>query len=268
MGCTAADPANECDSDESPPHLVKLSGYTLDVFEVSVSRFRKFVDAFGAGWRPMEGAGAHPKINGSGWSLSWEKKLPKDREELREVLNCINPGHTWSDEVTTNEQYPLNCVNWYEAFAFCIWDGGRLPTEAEWEYAARGGAEERLWPWGDQEPDCTLAHMAGCSDGDGGTLDPTPAMPVGSKTGKGLWGQHDMAGSLWEWTFDTYDSKWYDGNGKGCEDCANTMQGPRVDRGGSFYDTDGYMMRGSFRGKDFPENRNDWLGFRCARDDS
>lgn len=267
MGCTEPNPEEDCDYDE-PPHPAVVSGFKLDAFEVSVGRFRKFADAFGAGWRPMDGAGAHPAIDGSGWRLSWEKKLPKDRDELIEVLKCITFNHTWSDEVTTNEQYPLNCVNWYEAFAFCIWDGGRLPTEAEWEYAAKGGSEHRTWPWGSQEPDCTLANIGGCTDADGGAVDPTPDIPVGSRTGVARWGQYDMAGGLWEWAFDTYDEAWYEGDGKNCENCANTMQGPRVDRGGSFYESDGYSLRGSYRGKDFPENRNDWLGFRCARDDS
>jgi len=97
----------------------------------------------------------------------------------------------------------------------------------------------------------------------------TPFVAVGSREpGKSLWGHYDLAGSMWEWTFDGYDDQWYlYAPGNDCDDCANVTRGPRTDRGGGFYETEPRLFRSTYRGKDFPENRNDWLGFRCARDD-
>jgi formylglycine-generating enzyme required for sulfatase activity len=247
--------------DESPEHKATVSPFQLDAFEVTVGRFRAFLQDYEKGWRPIDGAGGHPKIGDTGWQIAWEAKLPPSRSSFIENLKCIPFKYTWTDVPADSEQFALNCVNWYEAFAFCIWDGGRLPTEAEWEFASTGGDQNRTYAWGELPPGCDQLRNFCDSE-----KDPSPFVEVGEKPkGNGRWNHFDLAGSLWEWTFDSYDDTWYGGHGKVCDDCANTTVATRVDRGGSFYESDVESFRTSYRGRDFPENRNDWLGFRCAR---
>ena len=109
---------------EIPQHFAQVSDYWLDVFEVTVGRFRKFVAAYGG--PPGDDAGAHPKIAGSGWQTSWEAGLPPSKFDPA-VLRCSTDA-TWTDAPGANEDLPINCVEWYEMFAFCLWDGGRLPV--------------------------------------------------------------------------------------------------------------------------------------------
>src|SRR6185312_9797256 len=96
------------------------------------------------------------------------------------------------------------CITWYEAYAFCIWDGGFLPSEAEWNYAAAGGSEQRAYPWTTTSTiDCSYANYAG-ADG-GGQCQAGGLDDVGSQSpqGDGKYGQSDLAGNAWEWTLDS-----------------------------------------------------------------
>jgi hypothetical protein len=110
---------------------VSLSPFLMDKFEVTVGRFRNFSNAYND-WReagnPASGAGAHPETEGSGWNRdpAWESDLAGGAAVLKLNLACNANQQTWTDEPGNNELRPINCVSWYEAFAFCIWDEGRL----------------------------------------------------------------------------------------------------------------------------------------------
>ena len=155
----------------------------------------------------------------------------------------------------------MNCVSWAESFAFCIWDGGFLPTEVQWEYAAAGGIENRKYPWGASEPTSEEATFGGTK----GVL-----IPVGSHPkGRGRWGHHDLAGSRWEWTLDFFRVDWYASwtSGSVCVDCANLANADyQVFRGGGWAST-AEESRVTFRagGPTSFSYRADDIGVRCAR---
>src|SRR6187551_2421262 len=108
-----------------------VSDFYLDKYEVTVGRFRAFVNA-GMGTQkkpPAEGAGAHPKLAGSGWRSAWNNQLASDTAALKTDLKCYESYQTWTDTPGSNEKKAANCVDWYTAFVFCVWDGGRIATE-------------------------------------------------------------------------------------------------------------------------------------------
>lgn len=262
-GTDACPPATTCLSSEQPEHTVALSSFALDTFEVTVGRFRRFVDTYMG--PPAAGAGAHPLIAGTGWDATWDARMPSNAAALRSNLKC-SPLETWSDAPAGMENRPISCVSWYEAFAFCAWDGGWLPTEAEWEYAATGGDQNRLYPWGSAAPTPARAAYE-CSFDGAQFCQATDIPPVGSApTGSGRWGHQDLAGSMWEWTYDAHAIAWYSEGGAVCTNCANTARGSdRVIRGGG-YDDGAENLRVTYRTSTAAgSSERDGLGFRCAR---
>jgi formylglycine-generating enzyme required for sulfatase activity len=168
---------------------------------------------------------------------------------------------TWTDTAGSNESKPVNCLDWYTAFAFCAWDGGWLPTEAEWNYAAAGGSEQRYYPWSSPPTSTTIdaSYAVYASLGV-----ETGAQNVGSKSPKddGKWGQSDLAGNVGEWMLD-----WYaDTYPMPCENCADLAATfTRVDRGGCFLNIASENLRSAERYGGYPDNRSDVGGARCGR---
>ena len=249
---------------EKPERFVTVSSYSLDRFEVTVGRFRRFVDGWDYKALPG-GAGAHPKVADSGWRAEWNKQLPTAPAEWSNLLEGrCGEYSTWHlSGGSPDSLLPVNCVSWYEAFAFCAWDGGRLPTEAEWEYATAGGGENRKYPWGATEPTGQLAVYGCMFGGTPGECAASDIAPVGSKPGgAGRWGHLDLAGGVVEWVLDAFDE--YPASGGA--DYAKTDDVPvRVLRGGNW----GYgasYLRASSRVQGAPWDPRDSYGVRCARD--
>jgi formylglycine-generating enzyme required for sulfatase activity len=232
--------------------------FFLDKYEITVGRFRKFVEA-GQGTQasaPGIGAGGHPLIGGSGWDPGWNTMLAADVAGLKKAINCTSPPN-WTDTPGANENHPMDCMDWYTAFAFCAWDGGRLATEAEWTYAAAGGSEQRAYPWGSTVPDNTYAVFN------------STVQIVGSKApkGNGKWGQADLAGNLWEWVLDFK----YSGSPREyvlpCDNCAClAREDNRVILGGSFINYYDNTYTADPSSMQTPEIRYKAIGSRCARD--
>ena len=206
------------DDDEQPLHRVVLDSFYLDTFEVTNGRFAKFVAAIQS-----------------------------------------EPPWGFADQETpvVHAERPVRWVNWLEATGYCLWAGKRLPTEAEWEKAARG-TDGRTYPWGNDPP--TAAHAVfGLKEGD------ETVLPIGTRDlGSSPYGVHDLAGNLYEWVTDWYDDAFYTtpptrnprGPGEGA------MKGQR---GGSYINSP-YRLRSAFRTKGDPTEHDPHVGFRCAQD--
>ena len=245
---------------EYPEHRATVAPFALDRYEVTVGRFRRFID----GYEPTRvalGSGAHPLLADSGWRAEWLDTLPASAEEFKFAISeCGGP---WTDDVGASEARPISCITWFEAFAFCASAGKRLPTEAEWEFAAAGGDEQREFPWGASPPSlelsvygCLFDDEPSCTDAD---LPVTGSLPKGA----GRFGQLDLAGSLWEWTLDTFAPY----TSAGCENCAAVSAGnaARVFRGGDFRFADPDSLRSATRYAFLPAFPDQTRGLRCAR---
>lgn len=247
--------------------LASVSTFRLDRFEVTVGRFRNFVAAWNLGWRPSPGSGKHTHVNGGaglydvyntanepGWLASWTAGI----NLLSDQSSCF--PLTWTFSPGANENRPMSCVSWYEAYAFCIWDGGFLPSGTELTYAAQGGAEQRVYPWSNPPTatavDCTLANYA--------TSGTTPctgsAVDVGtfSPAGDGFYGQADLAGNLREWALDSDFSNFY-----GVDQTYLQDGNARAHHGGGFYDTPDVLI-GAWLASSGTRG-DEQIGVRCAR---
>jgi formylglycine-generating enzyme required for sulfatase activity/uncharacterized caspase-like protein len=206
-------------SDERPAHRVDLDAYYIDTFEVTISRYAKFLEAVTTQQAPHQ----------------W---------------NTVN--------LTEDGDRPIIGVNWSDADSYCRWTEKRLPTEAEWEKAARG-TDGRKYPWGDEDPREDMANFSHCCGWSGFGL----LAAVGTyKAGKSPYGVFDLAGNVWEWVADWYDPYYYKTSPN------RSPTGPssgrdKVMRGGSWSNR-ASDLRASIRDKVSPTYRNYSIGFRCA----
>lgn len=247
-----------------PKTPAMISEFRLDRFEVTVGRFKKFVAAFNAGSVVLvDGVGAHPKIPGSGWQSSWNADL----------MNQVGPGvinPEWSDT------RPISERPWITAFAFCAWDGGRIPTYTEWEGATKAGPEYRRFPW--SAPPSSLlidpSYAVYACTGDGSPPNDDGShpeycdnaldlLPVGSRSpkGDGKYGHADLIGNLTEWSFDAFDL----GYPVPCNDCAPVSTDPGAT---SLFIGAYYRSQLAGLGTAYISSRVlpwEYGGFRCAR---
>jgi formylglycine-generating enzyme required for sulfatase activity len=221
MGCNSA-VDYECGAGEKPYHMATLSACKIDKYEVTASKYK---DCVAAG-----------KCTPAGTSS----------------------GCNYNDAIKGS--HPINCVDWNQAKAYCAWAGKRLPTEAEWEKAARG-TDERKYPWGNSGLDCDHAVWNYTSCGNTGTQ----AVP-GKPQGFSPYGTMDMLGNVWEWVEDDYHSN-YDGAPAGGGAWVDSPRGAlRILRGGSWGNMDAADLRASARSNGDPSTKSSIFGFRCAKD--
>lgn len=238
--------------------VATVSPFRLDTYEVTVGRFRAFVAEYPKS-RPAAGAGKNPHDSTDpGWDAAWSAVLPAEQSDLEDQISCDHP--TWTKAPGPNETKPIVCVTWYVAYAFCIWDGGRLPTEAEWNFVAAGGAEQRVYPWSVPPAFQTIDSTYGVYASAG----PSAISAVGSKStrGDGKWGHADLGGNVWEWMVDANPGSY---SINPCNDCADRSPAPSRSIRGGAYDTIAVTLQSSFRSSADPTLRGYDVGIRCAR---
>ncbi len=227
----------DADADEKPAHAVYVDAFEIDVFEVTNAQFKAFVDA-----NPQWQKGNIPEAFHRGSYLShWD-------------------GNTYP---TGRGDHPVVYVSWYAAMAYAQWVGKRLPTEAEWEKAARGGLTAKKYPWGDTID----SSNANYDKGRAGTA------PIGEYPPNG-YGLYDMAGNVSEWCLDAYDAEFYHvsprQNPLAGEELAAVLthfaeaKTPRVLRGGGWLNV-ATRLRVAVRDRPLPTYALNFIGFRCVR---
>ena len=280
-----------------------VSTFRLDKYEVTVARFREFVKYLdGGGMPPAAGSGKHTHLNDgkgladsgksgafeSGWDASWNGKIPNGSGAAAKWKTALTSKSStgagcslygsYADQPGDNDLLPITCTSWYESYAFCIWDGGFLPSEAEWRYAIAGGDEQRMYPWGTAAPGsknqyaifdcCYPSGQCSSAAGHDTCTGLVNAAPVGfAELGVGRYGQIDLGGSVWEWLLDKYSSKF----SSPCTDCAY-LTGSTTNRvlpGGGFHTgPDPYLLSSNRSGVSYDAEtyRGDYaVGVRCAR---
>ncbi|MGD0679927.1 MAG: SUMF1/EgtB/PvdO family nonheme iron enzyme [Polyangiaceae bacterium] len=268
--------------------LATISGLRLDKYLVTVGRLRQYVNYVtgSAGAPPPNGSGTHTHLNGglglgqgtganqiyeTGWDATdWNAQIatgPGAASTWNDNLNRCNPLSTWTNVAGSQENLPINCATWYEAYAFCIWDGGFLPTNAEWEYVSAGGAQQREYPWGSTDPGTANQYaiynnLYGACTEAGNCI-----APVGwASLGASYWGQLDMVGELDEWMLDFATLS---ANTAPCTNCVGFLNNNmgRDTRGGGYYVSLSrlQMMVTSVSDERIPSVRDPTVGFRCAR---
>ncbi|TQS74985.1 formylglycine-generating enzyme family protein [Ornithinibacillus gellani] len=257
---------------EGPIHKVEVKPFYIDVHTVTNKQFQTFIDA----------TGYVTEAERFGWSFVFH--LLVSPETKKKVVQRVQQTPWWfvvegaywkqpegpDSSIENRLDHPVVHVSWNDALAYCEWAGKRLPTEAEWEFAARGGLEQKMYPWGDElTPDgehyCniwqgTFPNENTAEDGFIGTA-PAKSFP---ENGFGL---YNVAGNVWEWCSDWFATNIHKRGGK------QNPQGPdtgksRVMRGGSYLCHYSYCnrYRVAARTSNTPDSSTGNIGFRCVRD--
>lgn len=247
-----------CETAEGPSPAT-IATFALDAFEVTVGRFQIFINKYATA-QPATGAGKNPNNpSDPGWLAEWNEFLPATREDVVEQLN-LDCGEALTLN-QSNESLPMNCVSWHLANAFCIWDGGRLPTDAEWDYAASGGNEQRYFPWSDP-PSSTLIDETYAVYEEGDTPPDRPETAGAHRPGRGRWLQYDLGGNVWEWVFDDHSACYPTDS---CDNCGSASAAlvQKAARGGSFFSPISTVHVAGARNN--TNGTSPDFGFRCAR---
>jgi formylglycine-generating enzyme required for sulfatase activity len=235
--------------DIAPSHELYIDAFYMDVYEVTNEQFASFLNDS----RPQEGV----KFKRWDWVV------------IRNDLETEERFTWWPTEIIYEDgkyvafegfkKNPVVTASWYAAEAYCRWAEKRLPTEAEWEKAARGGLKKKRFPWGNEIPTGGVVFDKVWRD----NMVPAPTGKVGNYYSNG-YGLFDMAGNVWEWVSDWYDPDYY---GKSPD---NNPKGPKsgelkVLKGGAWHNM-AMALRVAIRNAEYPLENGDAVGFRCAKD--
>ncbi|MFO8002423.1 MAG: formylglycine-generating enzyme family protein [Marinilabilia sp.] len=285
--------------DEYPPHQVRVDSFLMDKHPVTNAQFREFVEETGyvtiaeqkPDWEEMK------KELPSGYEKPPDSLLVPGSMVFRSPSESVSrndfhswwewvPGANWRNpfgpdsDIDGLDNHPVVHVTWSDAMAYAEWAGKRLPTEAEWEFAASGGENDHIYPWGNEPISAQQANywqgdFPRDNYGDDGFYSTSPVMSFAPNP----FGLYDMAGNVWEWVHDWYHHEYYKSFGSGV--IAENPEGPAQSydpmepgvpkksmRGGSFLCNDSYCAgyRVSARMKTTPSTGMVHLGFRCVKD--
>ncbi|MEI7812410.1 MAG: formylglycine-generating enzyme family protein [Ignavibacteria bacterium] len=226
------------ETNEKPVHRVELRSFYIDKYEVTVGEFEEFINA----------TGYKTNAEKDGWSVVWDNSGLRKKNEVD--WRCGADGNPKNDN---EKDHPAIYVSWDDALAYAKWIGKRLPTEAEWEYAARGGNKSEGYKYSGSNNIDTVGWY--------GRNSGNRTHKVGAKEPNEL-GLYDMSGNVWEWCDDWYDEDYYSKSEE------KNPAGPKsgeycVLRGGSWND---YDCRATSRSKLNPDYWYYFIGFRCVRD--
>lgn len=245
---------NSGEMDQEPVHDVALRSFWLDVHPVTNAQFSKFVES--------------TNYETTAEELGYSQVFMRRNKQWQKVT-----GANWrrpegpDDTLVGKENHPVVQVSWFDAAAYAAWAGKRLPTEAEMEYAARAGLNDRDYPWDDQTPAAQRANgWQGWFPDENHKLDGFSGVAPVSSFPPNRWGLYDTAGNVWCWCADWYSPEYY--GAASLRDPVGPKTGSeRVRRGGSWQSSDNHEggLRLAQRGHAPPEQSTNHTGFRCAR---
>ena len=285
---------NQANKDEYPKHNVTLSGFWMDITEVTNAQFAEFVKA------TNYITTAENNIDWSALKKQLPPNTPKPSDENLQPASLVfitqnNDSDYWwkmvasanwkhpsglNSDIIGKDNYPVVQVSWYDAQAYCNWAKKRLPTEAEWEFAARGNLKNKIYSWGNESVNIgkpkANSWQGNFPETNLLTDEFFKSSPVKSFPANG-YGLYDMAGNIWEWCHDWYDYTYYSSVIKGITNPKGPDKGYDPDdiyaqknciRGGSFLCNDSYCSgyRNARRMKETPDTSMEHIGFRCVVD--